>query len=92
MEEIVIAMLDDVKAEMTREIEILSKKHIKSEDTRTRQIQMLELIRGVLRTISLVQEGDRVTKQQQEREPRMLELWKARSEETTELWEWSVLN
>lgn len=50
-EEIVIGMLDDVNAEMRREIEILSEKHIESEDIRTRQIQMLVLIRGFRQTI-----------------------------------------
>lgn len=40
-----IAMLDDAKADFTREVEILRTKHIKPEDIITRQIQMLELMR-----------------------------------------------
>lgn len=44
-------MRDDIKAKVTINEVILSKKHIKSDDIVTQQIQMLELMGGVLRTI-----------------------------------------
>lgn len=67
---------DNIKAKVTINVEILSKKHIKSDNIVTQQIQMLELMRGVLRTIGLVQKDARFTRKQQEREVRTLELWR----------------
>ena len=69
-------MRDDIKAKVTINEVILSKKHIKSDDIVTQQIQMLELMGGVLRTIRLVRKDPRFTRKQHEREIRALEIWR----------------
>lgn len=70
------AMLDDGKVDLTRKVEMLSRKHMKSEDFITQQIHMLELMRGGFYTIRLVQEKDiatvTVVKQRQRGDPNLL--------------------
>lgn len=69
-----IAMLDDGKVDLTREVEMLSRKHMKSSDFITQQIHMLEHMRGGFWTIHLVQEKDIATvgKQRQRGDPNVL--------------------
>lgn len=69
-----IAMLDDGKVDLTREVEMLSRKHMKSEDFITQQIHMLEQMGGGFWTIRLVQEKDiaTVVKQRQKGDPNVL--------------------